>query len=138
MMREREKNKDESEIITIYVGNLKFTKKEGEIRKMFQKFGKVIFVKNILDERTGNGKGFSFVKMTNREDALDAINNLNGKQVDDRTLKVSIALEVEERSAPKKAKSFKKEKEAIEELPTKAPRKKQKKGLALLFDYLNK
>ena len=43
------------------------------------------------DEKTQLKKGFGFVQMPNKEDAAKAIKSLNGKQLDGRTLKVSIA-----------------------------------------------
>jgi RNA recognition motif-containing protein len=121
-------------VTTIYVGNLKFSKAEGDVKKMFQKYGKVTYVKNIMDEKTGKAKGFSFIQMPNSKEALKAIKFLNGKQVDGRTLKVSIALDNE---APK-ALGPKKPKVNIQEKEEKVIKKRKKKGLAVLFDYLDK
>ena len=134
------------DITTIYIGNLSFTKREGEVKKLFQKFGKVTYVRNILDAKTGHNRGFSFVQMPNREDALKAIEHLNGKVVDDRTLKVSIAQEDAEdfKSTGKKFVKGKPSATKNEEKPTekkmeqRVPRKRQKKGLDLLFEHLKK
>ena len=126
-------------ITTIYVGNLSYRKREGEVKKMFQKFGKVLYVKNVVDPKNGHNRGFSFVQMPSKENALNAIDHLNGKLVDDRTLKVSIANE-REGSRVLGNKSFKKyTKEKLkEDIKNKVEKRKQLKGLDLLFAHKNK
>jgi len=126
------------EVTTIYVGNLSFRKREGEVKKLFQKFGKVTYVKNILDTKTGHNKGFSFVQMPNRENALDAIHNLNGKVVDERTLKVSIAEEREVAEVKFQKSSKSSESNFDKNMRKKEIRKKQVKGLDALFAYQQK
>lgn len=76
---------------TIYVGNLSYTRNEESIKELFAPYGYVKSVSIVLKPGTNLKSGIAFVKMTNEEKALVAIKNLNGKQVDDRTLKVSIA-----------------------------------------------
>lgn len=76
---------------TIYVGNLSYRRDEEGIKKMFSSFGFVSSVKIIMREGTELKSGVAFVEMKSREKALRAVNFLNGKIVDDRTLKVSIA-----------------------------------------------
>ncbi|MCX5718526.1 MAG: RNA-binding protein, partial [Nitrospirae bacterium] len=41
----------------IYVGNISFTAKEGDIRELFSKIGEVESVKIITDAHTGMPKG---------------------------------------------------------------------------------
>lgn len=76
---------------TVYIGNLNYKKDEVGVRDLFRKFGKVRRVKLMRDEKTQLKKGFGFVQMPNKEDAAKAIKSLNGKQLDGRTLKVSVA-----------------------------------------------
>ncbi|MEX0799195.1 MAG: RNA-binding protein [Bacteriovoracaceae bacterium] len=76
---------------TVYIGNLNYKKDEIEIRNLFKKYGKVKRVKLMRDEKTQLKKGFGFVQMPNKEDAGSAIKSLNGKILDGRTLKVSVA-----------------------------------------------
>ncbi len=128
-------------VTTIYVGNLSFKRKEGGIKKMFQKFGKVIYVKLILshDEKS---KGIAFVQMSNREHANEAIEKLNGREVDGRTLKVSIAAENETGNEKKKVSFNNIDKISPphvihKEADKKVLKKKKEKGLSVLFDYLN-
>lgn len=85
-------HKDPS-VTTVYVGNLSFTKTEEEIRDLFEEYTDVNYVKIVKDHTTHKSKGIAFIQMVNRKEAMYAISQLNGSQVDGRTLKVSIANE---------------------------------------------
>ena len=75
----------------IYVGNLAYrTTKEG-LRTAFEQFGTVSSSDVITDRETGRSKGFGFVEMPNSQEAEAAINGLDGKELDARTLKVNEA-----------------------------------------------
>src|SRR5215212_2826402 len=76
----------------IYVGNLPFTANEGEIRELFGAHGTVESVSLITDRETGRPRGFGFVEMS-RADASRAIQNLNGKDMGGRPLRVNEAQE---------------------------------------------
>jgi RNA recognition motif-containing protein len=77
--------------INIYVGNLSFNANEGELRELFEQFGSVDSAKIITDQFTGRSRGFGFVEMSNREDGLRAIENLDSKDFSGRSLKVNEA-----------------------------------------------
>ncbi|MGK0367796.1 MAG: RNA recognition motif-containing protein [Thermoproteota archaeon] len=132
--------KDE-EVTTVYIGNLKFQKKEQDIKEMFEFFGAVKYVKTVIDNETGYSKGYAFVQMTNENKAKLAVETLNGKLMDGRTLKVSIA---QERAFfhTAKPKYVEEEEETSSVDKTKgapAPksfRKRRPKGLKVLFNYL--
>lgn len=83
--------KKDYEGATVYIGNLNYQKDELELRNLFRKYGKVARVKLMRDPKTNLKKGFGFAQMPNKEDAQKAIQELNGKQLDGRTLKVSMA-----------------------------------------------
>jgi RNA recognition motif-containing protein len=51
----------------------------------------VASVNVVTDRDTGRAKGFGFVEMTNDAEAAKAINGLNGKYVEGRTLIVNEA-----------------------------------------------
>jgi RNA recognition motif-containing protein len=53
----------------------------------------------ITDRDTNRSKGFGFVEMATDEEAQTAINNLNGKELDGRTIAVNIAKPKEDRGA---------------------------------------
>lgn len=77
--------------VMIYVGNLSYKRDEKGVEALFNKFGKVEHVKIIYKEGSELKSGVAFVEMNNIEKAKDAIKALDGKEVDGRTLKVSIA-----------------------------------------------
>jgi len=76
----------------IYVGNLPFSASESEIRELFAQHGTVESVSIINDRDTGRPRGFGFVEMS-RADASRAIQNLNGKELGGRPLRVNEAQE---------------------------------------------
>jgi RNA recognition motif-containing protein len=67
--------------MNIYVGSLSRDVKEDDLRTLFQEFGQVDTVTLIKDNFSGQPKGFGFIEMPNREEALKAIEGLNGKEV---------------------------------------------------------
>lgn len=83
--------KKDYEGATVYIGNLNYEKDELAVRDLFRKYGRVIRVKLVRDPKTNLKKGFGFAQMPNIKDATSAIKELNGKQLDGRTLKVSLA-----------------------------------------------
>ena len=76
----------------INVGNLPFSADENDIRTQFSQHGTVESVNVITDRDTGRPRGFAFVEMS-RADASRAIQNLNGKEMGGRALRVNEAQE---------------------------------------------
>ena len=74
----------------IYVGNLPFSADEEQVRALFSQHGTVDSVALINDRETGRFRGFGFVEMPS-SDAARAIQNLNGKDMGGRPLKVNEA-----------------------------------------------
>ncbi len=77
--------------MNIYVGNLSFDATEEQLREMFGAFGEVTSANIITDRETGRARGFAFVEMSDNEAGNSAIADLNGKEVNERSLKVSEA-----------------------------------------------
>jgi len=77
--------------MNIYVGNLSYKVEESELKEYFEEFGEVSSIKIITDKYSGRSKGFSFIEMTNEEEAKAAINELNGKEIDGRQIVVNVA-----------------------------------------------
>jgi RNA recognition motif-containing protein len=75
----------------LYVGNLSYNSTEDDIRDLFAEAGDVVSVTIITDRDTGRSKGFGFVEMDSENSAQDAIAQLNGREMDGRTLTVSEA-----------------------------------------------
>jgi RNA recognition motif-containing protein len=76
--------------VKIYVGNLSFNTSEDSLRNAFAAYGEVQDVAVITDRDTGRPRGFAFVTMPD-SDARAAIEALNGKELDGRTLNVNEA-----------------------------------------------
>ena len=83
----------------IYVGNLKYSVTDDELRDMFSDFGEVATADVIKDKFSGQSKGFGFVDMPNDADAEDAIKALNDTMQDGRKLTVNEARPRNERPA---------------------------------------
>ena len=75
----------------IYVGNMSFDTEESDLRKAFEEHGAVDSVAIITDRDTGRSKGFGFVEMSNDTEGQAAIDALNDKDLQGRTLKVNVA-----------------------------------------------
>ncbi|HUK41960.1 MAG TPA: hypothetical protein VLX11_12970 [Candidatus Acidoferrales bacterium] len=81
----------------IYVGNLSFATSEETVRSLFETHGTVDRVNIARDRATGQPRGFGFVEMTNDSEADQAMNALNGRDVDGRTLNINEARPKSER-----------------------------------------
>ena len=85
----------------IYVGNLPFSATEEEIRQLFAQYGTVQSGSLITDRETGRPRGFGFVEMSGPE-ASRAIQNLNGKNMGGRPLRVNEAQERQGEPRPRR------------------------------------
>ena len=83
----------------IFVGNLSFGTTENSVRSMFESFGSVERVNIVTDRDTGQARGFAFVEMNVDAEANAAIDGLNGRDLDGRTLNVNEARPKTERSS---------------------------------------
>lgn len=75
----------------IYVGNLPYTTTDEQLRQLFSQYGEVVDVRVISDRNTGQSKGFGFVEMGSDAATRDAIAQLNGTMLGDRSLRVNEA-----------------------------------------------
>ena len=80
----------EKKMQSIYVGNLSWGMTSEKLQEVFEKVGAVSSSRVITDRETGRSKGFGFVEMS-KEDADKAVTELNGQEVEGRTLKVNLA-----------------------------------------------
>ncbi len=81
----------------LYVGNLSYSTTSSDLQEMFAPFGKVDSATVVEDRDTGRSKGFAFVEMSTDAEAQAAIQGLDGKERDGRTLKVNEARPREDR-----------------------------------------
>lgn len=75
----------------LYVGNLSYETTESALSELFGAYGEIASVNLITDRATGRSRGFAFVEMVEHAAALEAINQLNGRDVDGRSIKVAEA-----------------------------------------------
>src|SRR6266513_5974503 len=75
--------------MNIYVGNLSWSLKDQDLSNLFSPFGEVTSAKIVTDKFTQRSKGFGFVEMASDEEAQAAIAQLNGSEVEGRSLVVN-------------------------------------------------
>ena len=75
----------------LLIRNLARITTEQEIRALFESFGTVQSCNLILDKQTGGSKGFAFIEMPRPGEAKAAVKSLNGKPVDNHTVRVKYA-----------------------------------------------
>jgi RNA recognition motif-containing protein len=75
----------------LYVENLAAVTTESDLMNLFSAYGNVAEMNVPVDRANGKRRSFGFVTMVTPEGARAAIQALNGKQVDARTINVSEA-----------------------------------------------
>jgi len=77
--------------MNIYVGNVSYSMSPEDLRQAFEVYGEVSTANIITDKYSGQPRGFAFVEMPNDGEGQTAIENLNGKDLSGRQIKVSEA-----------------------------------------------
>ncbi len=85
--------------VRLYVGNLPYTVTNDSLQQVFSAFGVVISAQVITDKFSGRSKGFGFVEMEDEAAANEAIDKLNGSDLEGRNITVNVARPREERPA---------------------------------------
>jgi RNA recognition motif-containing protein len=75
----------------IYVGNLSFDTSDHDLNALFAEHGAVSSATIITDRETNRSRGFGFVEMENDAEAMQAIQAINDREIDGRSLNVSEA-----------------------------------------------
>jgi cold-inducible RNA-binding protein len=81
----------EKDMTNIFVGNLSFKTTQEDLMAAFSQYGNVERVNIVTDRDSGQPRGFAFVEMTERRDAETAIAQLNGADLNGRTMNVNEA-----------------------------------------------
>ncbi len=84
-------NKRKPGVVELYVGNLSYDLSEKELSKLFERFGRVESARIITKRSDGQSRGYGFVQMPERGEAMAAIDGLNGKEINGRALIVNEA-----------------------------------------------
>jgi cold-inducible RNA-binding protein len=77
--------------MNIYVGNLAREVTEDDLREAFEAFGQVSTATIIKDKFSGESRGFGFVEMPSKNEAQNAITEMNEKDLKGRTINVNEA-----------------------------------------------
>jgi cold-inducible RNA-binding protein len=77
----------------LFVGNLPFSATSEELAQHFSQVGTCESATVVTDRDSGRSRGFGFVEMSSAEEAEQAINVLNGRELGGRRINVSEAQE---------------------------------------------
>jgi cold-inducible RNA-binding protein len=75
----------------LFVGGLSWGTTDDGLHQAFAQFGEIVEAKVITDRETGRSRGFGFVTFANDEGATKAISEMDGTELDGRTIKVNEA-----------------------------------------------
>ncbi len=81
----------------LFVGKLSFDTTNDSLQELFAQYGKVMSAQVITERDTNRSKGFAFVEMEDQAEAQAAIEALDGKEFEGRTIVVNIAKPREDR-----------------------------------------
>lgn len=77
----------------LFVGGLSWNTDEAELRAAFERFGEIEDVKVITDRETGRSRGFGFVGFVDGASAKKAMEEMDGSELDGRSIRVNEAEE---------------------------------------------
>jgi RNA recognition motif-containing protein len=75
----------------LFVGKLSFDTTDATLLELFKPYGEVISADVIIDKISNRSRGFGFVEMADLKAAQKAIEELNDKEFEGRTIVVSTA-----------------------------------------------
>lgn len=82
----------------LFVGSLPWAVNDQELEDIFKGFGTILSAKVIMDRESGRSKGFGFVEFEDDAAAKEAIEKLNGSDLQGRTIVVSEARPLQPRN----------------------------------------
>jgi RNA recognition motif-containing protein len=85
--------------MNIFIAGLSYDMSDAELSDLFKEYGNIVSARVITDRMSGRSKGYGFVELEDEEAGAKAIAELNGAELDGRTLAVSEARPREERPA---------------------------------------
>jgi len=81
-----------------FVGGLAWATDDNSLHNAFSPYGEVLESKIILDRETQRSRGFGFVTFSSEQAMRDAIEGMNGKELDGRSITVN---EAQSRGGPR-------------------------------------
>lgn len=88
----------------IFIANLDFDITSEDLKATFSQFGTVSYAHVVYDKKTKRSKGYGYVEMEDIDEALNAIDSLNGLEVNGRKIDVKVASPKENRAKKLEAK----------------------------------
>ena len=77
----------------LFVGGLAWETDDASLADAFGRYGELLDAKVVTDRETGRSRGFGFVTYSDEGSAAEALQAMNGRQLDGRTLRVDLATE---------------------------------------------
>ena len=77
----------------LFVGGLSWNTDDHGLRSAFERFGAVQEASVVTDRESGRSRGFGFVTFGDANEAQEAVNEMDGGELDGRTVNVSVARE---------------------------------------------
>jgi RNA recognition motif-containing protein len=81
----------------LFIGSLAYSTTDDSLKAHFEQIGEVASARVITDRDTGRSKGFGFVEYTDEANNQKAVDQLDGKELDGRTISVGLARPKEDR-----------------------------------------
>lgn len=75
----------------IFIANLDFSITTDDLKATFSQFGEVSYAHVVYDNKTKKSRGFGYIEMEDTSQAIQAIEALNGMEVNGRKLDVKVA-----------------------------------------------
>lgn len=75
----------------LYVGGLPFSTDDRQLEELFAAHGTVESARVITDRMTSRSRGFGFVEMSTTDEAQEAVDKLNGTDLEGRSITVNEA-----------------------------------------------
>ena len=77
----------------LFVGGLSWDTNDTSLRQAFEGFGEISDAKVVADRETGRSRGFGFVSFVDPAAAAQAIQEMDGRAIDGRNVRVNQANE---------------------------------------------
>lgn len=110
-------------MINIFIANLDWEVTSDDLKQTFGTFGTVTYAHVVYDRKTKRSMGFGYVEMEDSDEGINAIQALNGLEVNDRPIDVKVASPKENRSPKKVVEEKPKPGSRDKERTTRRPRK---------------
>ena len=77
----------------LFIGGLSWDTTDQSLQDAFAQYGEVTSVRVVVDKNTGRSKGFGFVEYATRDAAQEAVDKMNGQELDGRQIRADFAQE---------------------------------------------